>query len=286
MAKAPVPQGAPTRYTSPVAQILELLARHGAAVVFVFAFLEQIGAPVPAIPVLIVAGAVATTNGASVLPLVLLAVAGALAADTIWFSLGRRYGSRVLGLLCRISLSPDSCVRQTETFFGRWGFPSLLFAKFIPGFSIVAPPLAGALPRATYRRFLVWDLAGSLIWSGVSIATGVLLHGAIERVLETLESLGGSALLLLVSALVLFMALKWWERRRLFRKLRMARISAGELRERMATGSPLVVLDVRHEAAQRADPARIPGALILSAEEIEERLAHVEWDREIVLYCT
>ena len=269
-----------------MSEILALLARHGAAVVFVFAFLEQIGAPVPAIPVLIVAGAVAAAEGSSIAWLVFLAVAGALIADSIWFFLGRRYGSRVLGLLCRISLSPDTCVRQTETFFDRWGFPSLLFAKFVPGFSVVAPPLAGALPAATYRRFLLWDTAGALIWSGVSIGVGILFHDAIEQVLQALADLGGTALLLLGLALAIFVGLKWWERRRLFRKLRMARISAGELRERMDSGAPVVVLDVRNEAAQRADPARIPGALMLTAEQIEERLGHVAWDREIILYCT
>ncbi len=267
-------------------EILALLARHGAAVVFLFAFLEQIGAPVPAIPVLVVAGAVAATGGTSVMPLLALAVAGALLADTIWFLLGRRYGSRVLGLLCRVSLSPDSCVRQTETLFGRWGFPSLLVAKFVPGFSVVAPPLAGALPHSTWRRFLVWDAAGAIIWAGASLGAGVLFHGAIEQVLDALESLGGTALLILVLGLAAFIALKWWERRRLFRKLRMARISPRELEERMRGGGPVVVLDVRHEAAQRADPARIPGALIVSPDEIEERLGRGEPDREIVLYCT
>ena len=269
-----------------MSEILALLARHGAAVVFVFAFLEQIGAPVPAIPVLIVAGAVAAAEGSSIAWLVFLAVAGALIADSIWFLLGRRYGSRVLGLLCRISLSPDTCVRQTETFFDRWGFPSLLFAKFVPGFSVVAPPLAGALPGATYGRFLLWDSAGALIWSGISIGVGILFHDAIEQVLQALADLGGPALLLLGIGLAAFIALKWWERRRLFRTLRMARISAMELHERMDAGAPLVVLDVRNAVAQRADPARIPGALMLSAEEIEERLAHLESDREIVLDCT
>ncbi len=267
-------------------QILDLLARHGAAVVFVFAFLEQIGAPVPAIPVLVVAGAVAATEGASAAPLLVLAVLGALIADVIWFLLGRRYGSRVLGLLCRVSLSPDSCVRQTEDLFMRWGFPSLLVAKFIPGFSVVAPPLAGAMPKETFRRFLMWDAAGAAIWAGASIATGVIFHDAIEQVLAALESLGGWAVLLLAAALAAVIALKWWERRRLLARLRMARISPRELQERMAAGGPLVILDVRHEAAQRAAPARIPGALILAPEEIEARVDRLDRDEEIILYCT
>lgn len=267
-------------------QILDLLARHGAAVVFVFAFLEQIGAPVPAIPVLAVAGAVAAIEGSSAAPLLLLAVLGALVADVIWFLLGRRYGSRILGLLCRVSLSPDSCVRQTENLFARWGLPSLLVAKFVPGFSVVAPPLAGAMRSTTIGRFLLWDAAGAVAWAGAAIAAGVVFHDAIDSVLAALESLGGWAVLLLAAGLAGVIALKWWERRRLLARLRMARISPSELRERMIAGGPIVILDVRHEAAQRAEPARIPGALALAPDELEARLEHLGRDEEIILYCT
>lgn len=267
-------------------EILDLLTRHGRAVVFVIAFLEQIGAPVPAIPVLIVAGALAANAGGGILPLLALAVAGALLADLMWFFLGRRYGYRVLGLLCRISLSPDSCVRQTESFFERWGFVSLVFAKFIPGFSIVAPPLAGALPRATLARFILYDGIGAIVWAGVSLAAGVIFRGAIERLLEALADLGGWAVVLLAAALLLFVLFKWWERRRLYRTLRMARISVEELRERMSGEIPVVILDVRSAAAQKADPRRIPGALVLPAEELERGLDAIEREAEIVLYCT
>lgn len=267
-------------------EILDLLIRHGRSVVFVVAFLEQIGAPVPAIPVLIVAGALAASAGGSILPLLLLAVAGALVADVIWFFLGRRFGSRVLGFVCRLSLSPDSCVRQTESFFDRWGFASLMFAKFIPGFSIVAPPLAGAMPRARFSRFLLYDGIGAVIWAGISLGVGVIFRGAIGRILEELADLGGWAVVLLASAFVLFVLFKWWERRRLYQTLRMARISALELQEKMTAGVPLVILDVRSAASQNADPRRIPGARMLTAEQMETALRTIEPEEEIVLYCT
>lgn len=267
-------------------EILDLLTRHGRSIVFVIAFLEQIGAPVPAIPVLVVAGALAANAGEGILPLLALAVAGALLADLIWFFLGRRYGYRVLGVLCRISLSPDSCVRQTDAFFEQWGFLSLVVAKFIPGFSIVAPPLAGALPRATVARFVLYDGIGAIVWAGISLAAGVVFREAIERVLEALTDLGGWAGVLLAAAFLLFVLFKWWERRRLYRTLRMARISVGELRERMSGDVPLVILDVRSGTAQTADPRRIPGALVLLAEELEQRLGTIDNHAEIVLYCT
>jgi membrane protein DedA with SNARE-associated domain len=269
-----------------VQQILMLLARHGAGVVFVIAFLEQIGAPVPAIPVFIVAGGVSAAAGHSILWLFFLAVAGALIADSLWFFLGRHYGYRVLGFLCRISLSPDSCVRRTETFFQKWGFQSLLVAKFIPGFSIVAPPMAGTIRRSGYLRFILWDGAGAAIWAGSSLAIGVIFHDAIDRTLNALAELGSQALLLLALLLALFILFKWWERRRFFQFLRMARITPEALRERMATGPALVVLDVRSAAAQAADPGRIPGALMLDPDDLETRLEDVSPHEEIVLYCT
>ena len=268
-----------------MAEIVELLAAHGAAVVLVFAFLEQIGAPVPAIPVLMVAGAVAAVGGTSISWLVILAVTGAMVADTIWFFLGRRHGLKVLGLICRISLSPDSCVRQTETFFDRWGMPSLLVAKFVPGFSVVAPPLAGALPRVSFARFALYDFGGALIWSGVSIGIGVVFHDAIERVLTALEEIGGLAVAILLALFALYFAWKWWERHRLFLRLRMARISGSELRERISHGA-VILLDVRHAAQRLAQPATIPGAIHASPEEIEDRIRHLDPEEEIVLFCT
>lgn len=267
-------------------EILALLERHGNVIVFVVAFLEQIGAPVPAIPVIIVAGAVAFNSGASIFPLLGLVFAGALIADTIWFFLGKRYGYKVLGVLCRISLSPDSCVRQTESFFDQWGLRSLVFAKFIPGFSIVAPALAGALPASSYRRFVVYDSLGAVVWGGASLLAGVLFHDAIDRLLDALARLGGWALFILGAGLGLFILWKWWDRRRFYQSLRLARITVPELQERIRAGSALVILDVRTSAAQKRDPRRIPGAILVSPDDMDEYLRDIDAEKEIILYCT
>src|SRR5436190_1596402 len=127
------------------------------------------------------------------------AVFASLIADLIWYELGRRYGYRILRTLCRISLSPDSCVRDTEARFERWGLKSLLIAKFIPGFSTVAPPLAGAA-RQSRAAFLLYDGVGALIWAGAAVAAGRLFFRAIDRVLLALENLGWWAGLLIGSA--------------------------------------------------------------------------------------
>ena len=147
-----------------IEQLTALLVQYGLLLVFVNVFLVQAGAPVPAVPTLLVAGALAVGGGPSVPMIVAVAVIGSLLGDLIWYVAGRIYGLRVLQLLCRISISPDSCVRQTETRFTRWGAPSLIFAKFVPGFATVAPPLAGAL-HVKLGPFMGYSAISAALWS-------------------------------------------------------------------------------------------------------------------------
>lgn len=265
--------------------LVETVLRYGLPLVFVNVLLEQIGLPIPAVPTLIVAGALTVEHDIRVTSVLFVALLACLIADSIWYVLGARLGLGVLKTLCRVSLSPDSCVRQTSSAFERWGMPSLLVAKFIPGFSTVAPPLAGAIGRRP-AAFLVYDAGGSLLWAGGAVLLGRLFHRAVDRALAFLTSIGTGAFALLATALVLFMLLKWWQRRRFYRVLRMARISVEELRPLLAGDRAPVVLDVRTQGARMADPRRIPGARVLQYEEIEAKASTLPADREIVLYCT
>ena len=112
--------------------MIRLIAQYGLALVFANVLAEQIGLPVPAVPTLIVAGALAADGTLSALTLFGVAVVASGIADTIWYVAGRLYGRAVMRTFCRISLSPDSCVRQTEDRFERWGALTLVLAKFIP----------------------------------------------------------------------------------------------------------------------------------------------------------
>src|SRR6266511_2689002 len=221
-------------------QLAFYVSKYGLPVIFINVLLEQLGLPIPAIPV----------------PRVLLvAVLAAVIADTLWYALGRRHGFRILKTLCRVSLSPDSCVRQTTSIFEKWGMPSLVVAKFVPGFSTVAPPLAGAI-NARFLPFLLYDGAGALVWAGAGVAAGMAFHRAIDGALEFLTGIGSRALVILGVALLLFVAVKWWQRRRFYKMLRMARISPAELRRMMDEGRDPIVLDVRTQGALLADPDR------------------------------
>jgi membrane protein DedA with SNARE-associated domain/rhodanese-related sulfurtransferase len=257
----------------------------GLGFVFLNVLLEQLGLPVPAVPTLVVAGAVAASGKLPGPALYALAVVACVIADSTWYAAGRIYGGRVMSLLCRISLSPDSCVSQTQSAFERWGAKALMFAKFVPGLSLVAPPLTGAT-RMHLGRFAVFSAIGATLWVGAALTAGVLLRTQIERLLPQVAQVGGAAAVLLLVLLASYIVFKWWERRRFYAALDMARISVEELRRQMDGGAPPVILDVRSATAQTLELRRIPGALHLPVQDVARRLTELPRDREIILYCT
>ncbi len=266
-------------------EILRLITQHGLALVFANVLLEQIGLPLPAIPTLVIGGALAADGKLSAPALFGVAFIGCVIGDTLWYVAGRLYGRRVMRLLCRISLSPDSCVRQTEYQFGRWGGLTLVLAKFIPGLSTIAPPLAGAT-RLAWVPFLLWNGLGTAAWAGAAIGAGMLLHAQIGELIARLEDLGVLAVELVGALLAAYVAFKWWERRRFYRMLRIARITVGDLRRLMDGGARPVVVDVRSRSGRELDPRFIPGALAMDIAEVDRRLEQLPADREIIFYCT
>jgi len=261
------------------------IAKHGAAFVFVNVLVEQAGLPVPAVPVMIAAGALAAEGRLSPVKLLAAAVVAASLADSLWFTLGRWQGRRVLKTMCKLAISPDSCVRRMELLYERFGLRSLLFCKFVPGFSTVAPPLAGAL-QAPRWRFQLYDAAGAALWAGTAAGLGALFHRALDRVFLVLDGMGSLAVVALTGALAAYIAWRLVQRRRFLRGLHMARIPVEELTLQLAGSDPPLVVDVRTKGAVWLDPRRIPGALRLSLEEIGERLEALPRDREVILYCT
>ena len=264
-------------------QLITLIEQHGLWLVFVNVLAEQAGVPVPAYPTLIVAGAYLTVGDGRVLALVAVGALAAVIADTLWYLAGRRFGTRVLRTLCRISLSPDSCVRQTETIFERFGPASMLFAKFVPGFASVATALAGAL-GLRYWKFVLFDLVGSLLWVGVAVAIGYVFRDAIGDALDTLASLGKWGLVLIAAAFAAWIATKWWRRILFIKQLRMDRVTVDELKTLLDSDEINVVLDVRSTLAQEAS-GRIPGARPININRIAEGVDGVRKDGEVVVYC-
>jgi len=268
-----------------MAQLSHLIHTYGVLIVFGVVLLEQIGLPIPAFPVLIIAGAMAMNGGADGIswPLALAAsVAGCLISDYFWFRAGRHYGKRILRLLCKISLSPDSCVSQTEDNFGRWGAKSLVVAKFIPGFNTIAPPLAGAMGTST-QRFLWLSVAGGLLWSGVGMGLGAAFHDSVDDVIGWFETLGSTALMVVAALLALFVLLKYIERRRNLGAARLPRISVDEVKGLLEAGHDPLIVDARSVTARQLEQG-IPGALVYG--DGPTLMATLDRERHIVVYCS
>jgi len=245
---------------------------------------HQLGIPIPAFPVLIWAGAVAFGDPLLLAQAFVVSTVAGAAGNVPWYLAGRRYGYRVLKLLCRISLSPDSCVRRTEVVFERRGPAILVVARFLPGFETVAPPLAGAL-RVKAPAFLLYDSAGSALRSGVGLGLGVAFHHQIGRLLDWLAALGTNAMLIVGALLLGYAAYRFLQRRRFLRSLRTARVSVRELYDMMSRGEQPVVLDVRTRAHRRLDGRQIPSAHPVDLDALEQTLARVPRDRDVVVYC-
>lgn len=259
--------------------LLHIIESYGLWVVFVCVLLDQGGLPFPSYAPMIVTAALATDKHESLLPVLLVATVAALIADLAWFAGGRRFGNKLLRLMCRVSLSPDSCVGLTRRIYVRWGAPSLILAKYIPGFAAVSTTLAGE-SGTSVRRFVIYDGIGAALWAGGAVALGAIFHEAVEAVLMQLDQLGQLAVLLLIAAIGLFVLVKWWQRRRFMEQIRMSRITTDELASLLDSGSPATILDVR-TPERRAASGWIPGSI--SVRDVAE--LELTPGEEVIVYC-
>jgi len=265
--------------------MVDLITRYGPALVFANVLIQQLGLPIPALPTLVVAGALAADGNFSAFAIFRAAFIACAISDTFWYAAGRLYGRRILKFLCRITLSPDSCVRQSEFRFHRWGRLTLVLAKFVPGGSVVTPPLAGAM-RLNGWSFALLDGLGAAIWAGVAIGLGMLFHQEIGRSIARLQEFGFIAIGVTGLLFAGYVANKWWQRRSFYNRLRIARITVGELRRLIDDGRHPVIVDLRTSLVRDQDTRFIPGALIMDLEEADRWLDQAPTDREIIFYCT
>jgi len=263
--------------------LIELIEQYGLSFVFLNVLIAQTGLPVPAVPTLIVAGALLAHANYSLVQVLAAAVTASLLADLAWFFAGARFGRPVLRTLCRISLSADSCVRQTESIYSRWGPASLLVAKFIPGFSAVATAMAGLI-GTRWRVFTLFDSLGALLWAGAAVALGAIFSDAVRDILDVLETLGKAGLLVIAGGFATAILLKLRQRRRFYRQLRMDRITVDELRTLLDEGRAPSVLDVRAISSQQRD-GRIPGATAVDSRNLHQAILAIEPAGEVVVYC-
>jgi membrane protein DedA with SNARE-associated domain len=264
---------------------LQFLLQYGYWVLFATVLAEQLGVPIPAVPALLAMGALAGLGHFSLALSLGLALFACLLADFVWYYMGRTRGQSVLKLLCRLSLEPDFCVSRTKGLFGRYGDKGLLVAKFLPGFSTVAPPMAG-LTRMSPARFLLLDGGGSLLWTGTFVGLGYLFRTQLEEAAEALARFGSSVGILVGLGVGAYAIWQLVQRKKTLVSLRAARVTPEEVMQRMNAGEQLVILDLRGKTDVEAAPLRLPNAIHFTLEELEARHEEIPRDREIVLYCS
>jgi membrane protein DedA with SNARE-associated domain len=268
-----------------MAHTLQFVVHYGYWLLFSMVLAEQLGLPIPSVPALLAVGALAGLGDFSFGMSLLIAFVACMGADFVWYFLGRTRGQSILNLLCRLSLEPDHCVNRTKGLFGRYGDKGLLVAKFLPGLSTVAPPMAG-LTRMSAHRFLLLDGAGSLLWTATYLGIGYLFRKQLEEAAEFLVRFGSSFGTLVVFVLVCYAIWLFVQRRKFLLSLRAARVSPEEVMARLNAGEPLVILDLRLKDDIESAPVRLPNAIHFTLEELEARHGEIPRDREIVLYCS
>ena len=265
-------------------ELIDLLHQHGLLLVFLVTLASRVGLPVPAAPLIVVAGGLVAAGRMALIDLLLVSVLANVIADWVWYAAGRHYGSRIMRLVCRVSQSPDSCVLESEGMLTRWGGGSLVLAKFIPGVSLVAPPMTGAM-RMPFWQFVLYDAVAALVWTLAYLVLGLVFRHQIEQVLAAMEQATWLALGLVGVLVVLFGGYRIWQRHRLKQVQSIVRMAPEELMQRMQQGWQPLILDVRSREMTALEPDGLPGAQRVDMAQLRTQMSDEERERPIVVYC-
>src|SRR5579883_738615 len=264
---------------------LDFFLHYAYWILFLWVMVEQIGVPIPSVPLLLTAGTLTATHKLS-LPLVLISVVcGSLVSDSVWYLMGKKYGGSVVRLLCRLSMERASCVRRTENYFTKHGAGALVLAKFVPGLGSVAAPIAGQTGMS-YRFFALFDTAGVLLWAIAFTLSGRFFGDVLKKNPDVLRWVEHSAFLLFVLAVMSFFVWRVLRQRAFLKEIRMARLEPDELKTMLDREQPVYIVDLRHPLDYLPDPRTLPGAILLSPDKLVEHTAEIPRDRDVVLFCT
>jgi membrane protein DedA with SNARE-associated domain/rhodanese-related sulfurtransferase len=268
-----------------------LFVKYAYSILFLWVLLEQLGIPIPSIPVLLTAGTLSATHRISDIYALVAVLIACLISDSLWFFLGRRYGNSVLRLLCRLSFNSSTCVTKTEGYFQRRGPTTLLFAKFVPGLSTVAPPIAGQTGMP-YSRFILYDISGSILWAEAYLLAGRFFGDIALRFAPPFFAwLGHFAVVIFILMVIGFVSHRIYRQRKFLSQVRSMRLDPAELKEMLDAAeqhgtTPPFIVDLRHPLDYLPDPRVLPGALRIGPSELTNRSHVIPRDRDVILYCT
>lgn len=218
--------------------------------------------------------------------ILLMAIIGCLAADGIWFWMGRHWGSRVVRMVCKLTSDPRGNKSRAHRVFNRWGMKMLTVAKFIPVIDGITPPLAGA-EGAKVSQFLLYDGIGALLWSGAYVLLGLLFHAQLDVAIAGAERFGSLLGTFIGLPLLAYICWRGFLLVRVMSYLRSHRISPAGLQKMMGSGERVAIMDLLGfedcdddsfgiPGAARVDPARMRATPKVSLPD----------DLNVVVYCS
>jgi membrane protein DedA with SNARE-associated domain len=272
---------------SPMDDLLPLIARHGYALLAAVCFAEAIGLPLPAALAILTAGAVAAYGTLHIYSVFGTAFLAMLLGDLLLYFMGRASGWALLGLLCRLSANPETCILRSAEYFYRRGKQTLLFAKFVPGINAMSPPLAGSM-KMRLGDFLQFDALGAALYAGAYSLAGYVFSDALRAITRGLHSAGFAAEVVVGIGLAVYIGYRIW----LYRKYRLLdvvpRVPVEEIARRLASDEAhaILIADVRSHGYYDAHSERIAGSTRIEPNNLAEEIKRLPKEREIYLYCT
>jgi membrane protein DedA with SNARE-associated domain/rhodanese-related sulfurtransferase len=269
---------------------LELFVHHAYLVLFLWVLIEQGGIPVPSVPVLLAAGTMSAAHRLHVAYALPIVLAACLVSDSLWYWLGKRYGSKIINLLCKFSMEAATCVTRTQGTVTKRGAVTLLFAKWVPGLGAMAPPITGQA-GVSYSTFLLYDTAGTVMWAGAWLFAGRFFGDVAKKSHEFFAGLEHFAVVLVIGAVLAWQVWRLVKRQQFLSELRGLRLEPSQLQamiddaKREGLDTPFIV-DLRHPLDVLTDPMVLPGALRIGPDDLKLRKNLIPRDRDIVLYCT
>lgn len=265
--------------------ILAELARHGYAILFVSVFLETVGFPVPAAIALLLAGAASAHGSLSAAATLGGSFVVILIGDSLMFLLGRYSGWWLLGLLCRFTLNPESCILRSADAFYKRGRALLVFAKFVPGINTMAPPLAGSM-NMRWTQFVGLDAAGAALYAGAYWSLGFLFGDAVEPITRSMRAFSRGAEWVAFVALAGYLIYLVWNWTKAGAFGTIPRVRPVEAARKISSEDALIY-DVRSHGYYDRKARRIQGSKRLEPNALNQRWLEMPPDgRMVYLYCT
>lgn len=149
-----------------------------------------VGFVLPGETAILLGGFLASTGRLSVIVLGVVVVLAAIVGDSVGYEVGRRFGPRLMQI--RLLRRHTHRIEGARAFLDGRGASAVFVGRFTAFLRAVTPGLAG-LSGMRYRRFLVYNAAGGIVWGVGCTVAGYLAGSSYESVARSLGQGGAAA---------------------------------------------------------------------------------------------